>query len=308
MSLRAAEIAQHADFFACVQRQSEAFLQVNERSPRLASIFSTQHRWLMAHIGLSLYFRGRAQERFDGLTASKFSEHVRVFNVASRNTAASFLSEMLKYGVLLEKPDRFDRRKKLLEPSSETLGALDTWMSIHANTLDMIDAGTRLADYQSDRALITQLQPLIADGFVQHSSIREPATAFSHFMGVNNGFLVTERLIFALEEPGNGSGPILTSFRSIRDMAAGVSLSKSHVARIIREAESLSIMGWSGMKGRSPMWVSRNFLESFLAVQAAKLSIIDNAFDQCSSAMQQQERPRAPSDRRHASAGSRSKG
>ncbi|WP_181178098.1 hypothetical protein [Mesorhizobium sp. B4-1-3] len=50
------DIAGHPALPACGRAQALAMQQAYQGNPRASSVFATQ-RWLMAHIGLALYFR-----------------------------------------------------------------------------------------------------------------------------------------------------------------------------------------------------------------------------------------------------------
>jgi hypothetical protein len=72
-------------------------LSIQGTSPRIASLFATQQRWLMAHAALAQYFRNEADSVGAGLLAERFLERAERHGLASRNTASAFLTEMLKY-------------------------------------------------------------------------------------------------------------------------------------------------------------------------------------------------------------------
>ena len=77
MALSADEIAGHAGLHDAIRQQSQLLLQVYDGNPRLASVFGTQHRWLMAQAALALHFRG------DGRGTSS----ARILDVVSRHAA-----------------------------------------------------------------------------------------------------------------------------------------------------------------------------------------------------------------------------
>ena len=58
MALTADDIAGHPGLHAAIRQQSRLMLQTYDGNPRLASVFGTQHRWLMAQAALALHFRG----------------------------------------------------------------------------------------------------------------------------------------------------------------------------------------------------------------------------------------------------------
>jgi hypothetical protein len=60
-------------------------------------------------------------------------------------------------------------------------------------------------------------------------------------------------------------------------MAVRLGLSRTHLARKLKEAEELGSIGWDGRRGHSIMWVSKGFRMEYAGAQAIKLSIIDHA-------------------------------
>ncbi len=84
MALDLEDIAGRPALHRFVRAQSQALLQTYESSPRLASVFATQQRWLMAHIGLALHFRQEPHDDRTGLTAARFIDMIRRHSVASR--------------------------------------------------------------------------------------------------------------------------------------------------------------------------------------------------------------------------------
>ncbi|CCV11175.1 conserved hypothetical protein [Mesorhizobium sp. STM 4661] len=74
---------------------------------------------------------------------------------------------------------------------------------------------------------------------------------------------------------------IPTSVVSIVDFANWLELSRTHLSRKLRDAEDLGSVGWLGRRGHSVMWVSKQFHQEYMAVQAAKLAIVEAAFCAC---------------------------
>ena len=65
---------------------------------------------------------------------------------------------------------------------------------------------------------------------------------------------------------------------SIGDFARWLKLSRTHLARKLRDAEALGSVGWLGQRGNSVMWISNEFYGEYLTALAVKLAIIDAAF------------------------------
>lgn len=281
MALTADEIASHPALQDCIRRQAQALVLAFEASPRLASVFATQQRWLLAHLGASLYFRRDPLDPANGLRTARFLEAVHAHAVASRNTADAFIKEMINYNFVRYIPGGKDKRIRPLEPTSTTLDTLSSWAMVHLATLDGLDGGQRLDTYLAGTDSLARLQPLIADGLLTSNAVREPARTFSLFTWLNNGGIVMDWLISGIEPADAEAERIPTGVLSTADMALWLKLSRTHLARKLREAEALGSIGWQGKRGHSLMWVSKDFQGEYTMAQAVKLAIIDAAFDAC---------------------------
>lgn len=71
----------------------------------------------------------------------------------------------------------------------------------------------------------------------------------------------------------------MTNVTSVSTLARPLNLSRTHTGRTLAAAAALGGLGWSGARGRSPIWLSRSFRAQYAQVQAAKLAIIGAAFD-----------------------------
>ncbi|MER9329635.1 hypothetical protein NKJ26_23365 [Mesorhizobium sp. M0152] len=280
MALDLENIARHPALHRCVQEQSLALIRIYEDSPRLASIFATQQRWLMGHVGLAMHFRRDPLDRRKDLTVSRFIEVVHRHTVASRNTADAFIKEMLHYKVA-EYVAGGDGRTHPLQPTEATVRTFTGWVLAHLRTLDHIDGGDRLARFMERPDMVSRLQPLVADGLLASKPVREPNQTFSLFIWLNNGGIVMDWLMSGIDPDDAGLDQIPTSVVSIGDFARWLKLSRTHLGRKLRDAEKLGSVGWLGQRGHSVMWVSHRFYEEYMTVQAAKLAIVDSAFDAC---------------------------
>jgi hypothetical protein len=283
MMMTADRILVHPALEPCVRGQAQALLSMQGSSPRISSVFATQQRWLMAHAALALYFRSEAQEAGGaggGLLTERFLEMVVRHDIASRNTASSFLKEMLKYDIIRVAANCASQRQRTLAPSPAALSALYGWHVLHLATLDRLDGGARAATFNADPAMPSAIQPRIADALIGSKEIREPGGTFSLFTWVNEGGIVMDRLIFGCQPVSTG-GRILTDVTSVSALAQGLKLSRTQLGRKLAEAEAMGSLGWSGTRGKSRLWVSEDFRRQYLWAQAVKLAIIDAAFEAC---------------------------
>lgn len=283
MALKAEDIAVHPAALRSVQEQSRALIHIYETSPRLAAIFATQQRWLLGHVGLALHFRRDPNDRRTELTTARFIDVVRRNSVASRNTAEAFIKEMLHYGIAEYRSTSGDARAHPLRPTAATIETFTGWIHAHLRTLDNIDSGHRLATFLARPETLNTLQPMIADGLLASEPVREPQQTFSLFIWLNNGGIVMDWLMSGIDPEDAGLDRIPTSVISVGEFAHWLKLSRTHLARKLHDAEALGSIGWVGQRGHSVMWVSRQFYQEYMAAQAAKLAVVDVAFDACFS-------------------------
>ena len=276
-ALSADEFAGHPGLHAAIRQQSQLLLQIYDGNPRLASVFGTQHRWLMAQAALALHFRGDGR----GIRSARILDFVSRHGVASRNTADAFIKEMLKYGYARRLPQAEDKRTRPLEPTEASLDALHGWVGIHLATLDRLDRGQRLETFLRTQGALASLQPRIADGLLSSNRVRHPERTFSLFTWLNNGGLVMDWLIAGIEDADPDAERVATGIVSIAALAERLKLSRTHLARKLNDAEALGSIGWHGKRGQSVMWVSAGFRREYVTAQAVKLAIIDAAFDAC---------------------------
>lgn len=290
MSMKADQVLTHPALATCVRSQAQALIGLHQAGPRVASPFATQQRWLVSQAALAQYFRNEAAAPGSGLLAEWVGKFAVRHDLASRNTAAAFIDEMLKYGILRHTPGSERGRSRPFEPSPPTLAALLQWLAIHLGTLDMLDGGQRSAALVAQPALLSAVQPLIADGLLASAEVRRPEKTFSLFTWINDGGVVMDRLIAGCGEPVDveagamsGARParMVTDIMSVSGLAQHLTLSRTHLGRKLAAAEAMGSLGWSGTRGRSRLWVSDGFRHEYHAAQAAKLAIIDAAFEAC---------------------------
>ncbi|MDB5550845.1 MAG: hypothetical protein JWL86_829 [Rhizobium sp.] len=277
MALSRDEIFLHPDLHAHIKVQSASLVGMFQQDARLSAVFATQQRWLMSHVGLALYFRGVTAGSRTGLHITTFLQAVDNARIASRNTADSYIKEMIKYKYIemLTLPE--DKRVRPLVPAPHVLMAITGWLRIHLASLDSLVGGDRLAIFDRDPSIIAQIQPIVADGLVTARAVRHPEKTFSLFTWLDNGGLVMDWVITSMENAPMSAERVAVGNVSTVEMAHRLNLSRTHLARKLREAESMGSIGWEGRRGHSVMWVSRGFREEYAGAQAVKLSIIDHA-------------------------------
>jgi hypothetical protein len=267
----------HPRFDRAAQQLARGFIAVQTAAPRLASQFATQQRWLMSHAALAHYFRGLRAGR-PGLSRREFVLATLAHGLASRNTAAAFFVEALQYGLLRQTKVHAG----LVEPAPATLEALVEWYRIHLAALDSLDGGIRAARLQeASAALLMAMEPATADALLSSELIRVPPPAYAVLASVDEGGSLMDRLIVGVDMSASPDEErVVTDVTSVSALARPFNLSRTHAGRTIAAAVATGSIGWSGARGRSPIWLSRRFRADYARFQATKLAIIAVAFEQ----------------------------
>lgn len=278
MSLSIQDIAGRPDFLGFIQQQAKAMVELDRQHAKMATAFRTQQRWKLGQLSLALYLKSLRDPEVEGLNAARFLEEAERLGIASRNTADTFLQQMIAFGALQPLEPKGDRRKRFLRPAPFSLEIFDDWLSIYLATLDRLDGGARVQSYRQDRDAIAVIQPLVAELFLPPMTVRQPEAGVSPFIWANNGFIVTEHLVMGLDAHAMEGDRFFTSVTAISDLAAVLNMSRSNAAQKLREAETLGAIGWEGARGRSRMWLSRELVDTYLGHQAGILAHVDHAY------------------------------
>lgn len=207
---------------------------------------------------------------------ARYLEQVKTLGISSVNTADAFIKEMLVYGIA-QHSQTADRRNRPFVPAPMTIAATRHWTFIHLASLDRLDGGHRLDSFEADEAIMARLHPEITRLAMASPEFRTPPQTWSLFTWLNNGGIVMDWLMVGVEPVAPSVERVPTQVRSVPELAENFRLSRTHLTRKLREAEALGSVGWEGNRGRSTMWISREFVGEYLETQAVKLAFIDAA-------------------------------
>ena len=281
MSLSAKELAQDPNFFAEILIYTREILSTYNENQRICSVFASQQRWLMALAGFALYYGGIDEEP-PGLYANRFATYVVEHEIASHNTALSFMREMLAEGFLRYLPIGQDRRARPMEPTEEAIGQLGKWLAIHLSLLDRLDGGRRSALLAKRPELIGVLQPAISVAIIDSDEVRHPGDTFDLFTWVNSGGVIMDYLISRVGLVDSATQRAVVGRIAFTDICRRFLISRTHAKRLMNRAVKMQSIGWTGSSGRSQLWLSSGFIQEYRNFQAEKFSIVDavwkNAF------------------------------
>lgn len=274
MAFTATELVHNQHFLSAMLQNAHELMAIYSENPRIASIMAAQQRWLMAHAGFSLHL-GYPDEPIPGLYASRFIDFAVTHGIASRNTAAAFLKEMLAYKFVQPVQRGSDRRITLLEPTPFTCEYMMRWIHTHLIVLDTLDGGNRMATIASDPEATWRMHPILAKRIIDSDVLRNPGATFNLFNWATSGSVVMDYLISRITSIDFAADKVLIGPLSMKAMQNQVMISKTHLKRLFKRAAEFGSVGWAGAPGKSSFWLSHTFVSEYWNYQAEKYAIID---------------------------------
>ena len=276
MAFTAETLAADDRFLAAILHCADQMLAIYRESPRIASIFAAQQRWLMAHAGFALHY-GHPDYEKSGLYSGRFIDFAVKNDIASRNTAAAFMQEMLAYRFLRPAPGA-DKRTRYLEPTEIAEQHFTRWLVTHMMILDSLDGGKRADRIAADPvAMMAAIQPRIAKAIIGSQAVRSPGPTFNLFNWANSGGLVMDYLISRLPEFPRTAERVAVGPLSLREIRDQFMISNTHLKRLLTQASTMESVGWTEPSRKGDFWLSRRFILEYWNYQAAKFAIVDAA-------------------------------
>jgi hypothetical protein len=263
-------------FFVAVLHCAHEMLAIYRESPRIASIFAAQQRWLMAHSGFALHY-GYPGETRAALYSGRFISFVVSHKIASRNTAAAFIQEMLAYRFLRSVESASDKRTRLLEPTETAEEHFFKWLATHLAILDHLDGGQRLEHTIADPTAFARMQPLIARAIIDSDAVRDPGPTYNLFNWANSGGLVMDYLMSRITSFDRTAERVEIGALSLKEIRDQFMISNTHLKRLLTQAGELGSIGWELPHYKGTAWLSRAFVMEYWGYQAAKFTVVDTA-------------------------------
>ncbi len=280
MALASDVILAHPLCHAALRRQASASLATHDAQPRLTAIFTTQQRWLLSMLAMSLYLGREGHPDSPGLRATLLLDEAVRHDIASRNTAHSFLQELQQQDLVTIETSDADKRLRLLHAHAHALETLDAWLTIQFETLDALDGGQRVARYSAAPNRLARLQPLLVQALLGARPLRVPGGALSFFTWLDEGGVVLDWLIANMAEDIGENGRIRVADTSIPQLSQHLNLSPADVTRKLKEVRLAGGVGWSDLRGRIKLWITPDFRDEYFLYQAAKLALLDEVFEE----------------------------
>ncbi|ARQ11058.1 hypothetical protein NXC12_CH03066 [Rhizobium etli] len=277
MAFTAENLAADDRFLAAILHCANQLLAIYRESPRIASIFAAQQRWLLAHAGFALHYGHPDDGQSGGLYSGRFVDFAVKNDIASRNTAAAFMQEMLAYRFLRVVPGP-DKRTRYLEPTEIAEQHFTRWLVTHMMILDSLDGGERADQITAaSSATMAAIQPRIARAIIGSESVRNPGPTFNLFNWANSGGLVMDYLISRLPQFPRAAERVVIGPLSLRELREQFMISNTHLKRLLTQAATMESVGWTEPSRKGDFWLSRRFILEYWNYQAAKFAIVDAA-------------------------------
>jgi hypothetical protein len=213
-----------------------------------------------------------------GLTASRLMQVASDLKVASKNTAASFLAELVAYKFLRDVPDETpDRRVRRLETTEVSEEAIHSWFLGHMSCLDWLDGGNRAAITTLVPNLFRIAQPRAASALCLEPVWRDPRDSVGHFLWSDVGGLVLHDLISRLPDDARERDRNVLEGVNLVETSNEFGISLTNLKRMFKKAEAEALLGWEAPRNRGKLWLSRTFIEDYFHWQSAKFAELDKA-------------------------------
>ncbi|MBB3454360.1 hypothetical protein FHT86_002659 [Rhizobium sp. BK313] len=235
---------------------------------------ASQQRWLLAHSGFAL-FLGCPDDPTPGLYSGRFMDFAMKHRIASRNTAATFLKEMLDQKLVRPARASPDRRITLLEPTEIALEYMAKWVHTHLASLDFLDGGKRMAKVAVDMQAVWRMQPVIANRMLNSRILRHPGVTVSLFNSATSGGMVMDHLVSQITSLNPSEHRVLIGEISPKAISSQFMISSTHLKRLLKQAAQIGSVGWAGAPGKSTFWLSHRFVSEYLRYHAEKYAMID---------------------------------
>lgn len=252
-------------------------------NPRLGRALGSHQRWLLSQAAFALYMEFIAGKPDSGLTVGRLRDLVTVNSAASRNTVLNFLEEMRHYRYVADipPPEGVKGRRRFLQVSETAEQAMLDWFRANLLVLDTIDGGNRLAALAADPSLFARTQPVAARACLQDRAWLEPPPDVALFEWTDGGGMVSGELVMLTgTKTPNDQGRICAGAINVRKLADNFLMSHTHLQRLFRKAAETGVVGWSGTRRKSDLWVSKAYIDNYQRWQAVKFSHLDRAFRQ----------------------------
>lgn len=236
---RRAELISAPGFVDAAQRTAATLVEHHRGNRVLNAIISDRGRFFATLFALDLHFR-RHDEGI-GLTPGRLKEQCAEQGICSATRAGALLSLMKLAGYVTSAPERGDRRLRELVPTERLITQQRLrWRCHFAGAAPFLPDAARALRALDNPEFVQGLVRLISSHFRAGFRFVDHAPALRLFSERNGGMFVLFSLLAAVEPGGlKQRSPIPVS---ISALARGISASRVHVLKLLKDAEGQGLL------------------------------------------------------------------
>lgn len=272
-------IACHPLFPEIERRIALHLIGIHKETPRLARLKACHRKWLMTHSLYALALQRTPDDPQSGLTTSRFVDTILELGEASRNTAASFLAELVAYKFLTCEECATDRRVRILLLTDASKNAMTSWFLGHLSCLDLLDQGNRREIAERNPDLLNIAQPIIAGILINDKDWRVPRDSIAPFLNSDMGGMVLHDLITRVpEDQADSEGRYQLGKINLSNLGKTYMISLTNLKRMFKNGHAEGLLGWQQQQRRGGFWLSQQFVHDYYHWQSAKFEAVNVAF------------------------------
>ncbi|HTN98400.1 MAG TPA: hypothetical protein VL101_15615 [Nordella sp.] len=246
-----AALRAHPHFPEALRASAASLITLHRRNRLMSWFLSDRPLALIGHAVIYLHLEGGADDPLSGLTPSRFRSFCQTNDLCSPGRAGAILAFMRMTGHIEAVPHPGDRRVTQLRPSEKLMEIARArlerqFAAIALLRPDIAPAIDALGDPDFEAALFHNLGTWLISG----SRVLDHAPSLHLFAGRDAGMLILYSLMLA-GEPDDRPVPMKPVPISISAIAKQFQVSRTHVLRLIRDAEKDGLLTRGGVKAET---------------------------------------------------------
>lgn len=249
---RMAEILAHPRFEEASQRYVWGMRGAHENDPMVNHLMSEVGRFTIVSLALYLHAGRDPADPRSGLSLTRLQDLVGGLRLASRGRVEAVVRELTAAGFVTAETSSADARLKLLHPTPKLEQASYAWQKPHLDAVDLITShpGGYAAHFAPGNDYYQGLQWVSNDRFLRGIYLAEPFPQLMPFVIRDCGYVVLLHLLTAPKASKKSNFGRVVSL-PFADMVAQRAISRSHIRRLLVEAEEHGILRLEAQGGQA---------------------------------------------------------
>lgn len=264
----------HPRFAEAMRASAERLIALHRRNRLLSWFLSDRPLALIGYLVIYLHLEGRDRDPLSGLTPSRFRNFCRTHGLCSPGRASAILAFMRLTGHVEAVPHPEDRRVIQLRPSEKLMEIARARLERQLTVISMLrpdigPAAAALGDPDFEAALFHNLGTWFASG----GRLLDHAPSLRLFGGRDAGMLILYGLMLS-GESDDQPVPTRPVPISISALAKQFQVSRTHVLRLLRDAESENLLTRTSGEKTDTVSLSPGLREDLQNLQAGMFQLL----------------------------------